>query len=208
MHCPAEMKPNRTRPSDTTSSSSRVGSSWARISRAANPSRKTDKQTARGARPRDSVAMENMARVPVRLVGKVTSAIPFTDRISALPSSHRLPARGEPALNAVRRAPLLTVRLSVVLGVAVTAPVRSRRSQEAKPITRTDAPPSPYPTGRIRRKMRRKMQKAADTRFDYDRDVTEQAGPPCEERCHNVAKTGVDSGGLQETEGDDRMAGT
>ena len=29
-----------------------------------------------------------------------------------------------------------------------------------------------------------------------------------EERCHNVAKTGVDSGGLQETGGDDRMAGT
>ena len=41
-----------------------------------------------------------------------------------------------------------------------------------------------------------------------DRDVTEQAGPPSEERCHNVAKTGVDSGGLQETGGDDRMAGT
>ena len=32
--------------------------------------------------------------------------------------------------------------------------------------------------------------------------------PPSEERCHNVAKTGVDSGGLQETGGDDRMAGT
>ncbi len=45
-------------------------------------------------------------------------------------------------------------------------------------------------------------------RFDYDRDVTEQAGPPSEERCHNVAKTRVDSGGLQETGGDDRMAGT
>ena len=45
-------------------------------------------------------------------------------------------------------------------------------------------------------------------RFDCDRDVTEQAGPPSEERCHNVAKTGVDSGGLQETGGDDRMAGT
>ena len=45
-------------------------------------------------------------------------------------------------------------------------------------------------------------------RFDCDRDVTEQAGLPSEERCHNVAKTGVDSGGLQETGGDDRMAGT
>ena len=45
-------------------------------------------------------------------------------------------------------------------------------------------------------------------RFDRDRDVTEQAGPPSYERCHNVATTGVDSGGLQETGGDDRMAGT
>ena len=45
-------------------------------------------------------------------------------------------------------------------------------------------------------------------RFDYDREVTEQAGPLGEERCHNVATTGVDSGGLQETGGDDRMAGT
>ena len=35
------------------------------------------------------------------------------------------------------------------------------------------------------------------------------AGPPTgEERCHNVATTGVDSGGLQGTGGDDRMAGT
>ena len=33
-------------------------------------------------------------------------------------------------------------------------------------------------------------------RFDCDWDVTEQAGPPSEERCHNVATTGVDSGGL------------
>ena len=33
-------------------------------------------------------------------------------------------------------------------------------------------------------------------------------GSPSEERCHNVATTGVDSGGLQETGGDDRMAGT
>ena len=47
-----------------------------------------------------------------------------------------------------------------------------------------------------------------DHRFDCDRDVTEQATPPSEERCHNVAKTGVDSGGLQETGGDNRMAGT
>ena len=39
-------------------------------------------------------------------------------------------------------------------------------------------------------------------------DVTEQAAPPSEERCHNVATTGVDSGGLQETGGDDCMAGT
>ena len=31
------------------------------------------------------------------------------------------------------------------------------------------------------------------SRFDCDWDVTEQAGPPSEERCHNVAKTGVDS---------------
>ena len=30
----------------------------------------------------------------------------------------------------------------------------------------------------------------------------------CEERCHNVAKTGVDSGGLQGTGGDYNMAGT
>ena len=35
------------------------------------------------------------------------------------------------------------------------------------------------------------------------------AGPPTgEERCHNVAKTGVDSGGLQETGGDNRTGGT
>ena len=27
--------------------------------------------------------------------------------------------------------------------------------------------------------------------------LTEQAGSPSEERCHNVAKTGVDSGGLK-----------
>ena len=46
------------------------------------------------------------------------------------------------------------------------------------------------------------------SRFDCDWDVTEQAGPPSEERCHNVAKTGVDSGGLPGTGGDDRMAGT
>ena len=46
------------------------------------------------------------------------------------------------------------------------------------------------------------------SRFDCDWNVTEQAGPPSEECCHNVAKTGVDSGGLQETGGDDRMAGT
>ena len=39
-------------------------------------------------------------------------------------------------------------------------------------------------------------------------DVTEQAAPPSEARCHNVATTGVDSGGLQETGGDDHMAGT
>ena len=45
-------------------------------------------------------------------------------------------------------------------------------------------------------------------RFDCDRDVAEQAGPPSEERCHNVATTGVDSGGLQETGGDDGMAET
>ena len=45
-------------------------------------------------------------------------------------------------------------------------------------------------------------------RFDCDWDVTEQAGPPSEERCHNVAKTGVDSGGLPGTGGNDRMAGT
>ena len=45
-------------------------------------------------------------------------------------------------------------------------------------------------------------------RFDCDRDVTEQAGSPSEERCHNVATTVVDSGGLQETGGDNRMAGT
>ena len=45
-------------------------------------------------------------------------------------------------------------------------------------------------------------------RFDGDRDVTETADPLSEERCHNVATTGVDSGGLQETGGDDRMAGT
>ena len=38
-------------------------------------------------------------------------------------------------------------------------------------------------------------------RFDYDRDVTEQAGSPSEERCHNVATTGVDSGGLPGREG-------
>ena len=44
--------------------------------------------------------------------------------------------------------------------------------------------------------------------FDYDRDVTEQAATPSEERCHSVAKTGVDSVGLQETGGDNRMAGT
>ena len=53
--------------------------------------------------------------------------------------------------------------------------------------------------------------RAVDARgpwFDYDRDVTEQAGAPSEERCHNVATTGVDSGGLQETGGDDRRAGT
>ena len=48
---------------------------------------------------------------------------------------------------------------------------------------------------------------ARGPRFDCDRDVTEQAGPPSEERCHNVATTGVDSGGLQGTGGDDRMAG-
>ena len=51
-------------------------------------------------------------------------------------------------------------------------------------------------------------QQSQPKTFDYDRDVTEQAGPPSEERCHNVATTGVDSGGLQETGGDDRMAGT
>ena len=45
-------------------------------------------------------------------------------------------------------------------------------------------------------------------RFDYDRDITEQAGAPSEERCHNVAKTGVDSGRLQETGEHVRMAGT
>ena len=45
-------------------------------------------------------------------------------------------------------------------------------------------------------------------RFDCDRDITEQAALPSEECCHNVAKTGVDSGGLQETGGDNRMAGT
>ena len=44
-------------------------------------------------------------------------------------------------------------------------------------------------------------------RFDCDRDVTKQAGLPSEERCHNVATTGVDSGGIQETGGDNRMAG-
>ena len=49
---------------------------------------------------------------------------------------------------------------------------------------------------------------ARGPRFDCERDVTEQAGPPTEERCHNVAKTGVDSGRLQETGGDNRMAGT
>ena len=45
-------------------------------------------------------------------------------------------------------------------------------------------------------------------RFDCDRDVTEQADPPSEERCHNVATTGVDSRGLPETGGHVRMAGT
>ena len=49
---------------------------------------------------------------------------------------------------------------------------------------------------------------ARGPRFDCDRDVTEQAAPPSAERCHNVATTGVDSGGLQETGGDDRMTGT
>ena len=44
--------------------------------------------------------------------------------------------------------------------------------------------------------------------FDYDRDVTEQAGLPSEEHCHNVATTGVDSGGLQGTGGHVRIAGT
>ena len=44
--------------------------------------------------------------------------------------------------------------------------------------------------------------------FDYDWDVTEQAGPPSEERCHNVATTGVDSGGLTGTGEHDRPAGT
>ena len=39
-------------------------------------------------------------------------------------------------------------------------------------------------------------------------EETEQAGSPREERCHNVATTGVDSGRLQETGGDDNMAGT
>ena len=43
---------------------------------------------------------------------------------------------------------------------------------------------------------------------DCDRDVTEQAGSPSEERCHNVATTGVDSRGLPETGGHVRMAGT
>ena len=49
---------------------------------------------------------------------------------------------------------------------------------------------------------------ARGPRFDCDGDITKQAGSPSEERCHNVAKTGVDSGGLQETGGDNRMAGT
>ena len=44
--------------------------------------------------------------------------------------------------------------------------------------------------------------------FDCDRDVNEKAGFPREERCHNVAKTGVDSRGLQKTEGHDHAAGT
>ena len=48
---------------------------------------------------------------------------------------------------------------------------------------------------------------ARGPRFDFDRDVTEQAGPPSEERCHNVAKAGVDSGGLPGTGGHDRMTG-
>ena len=45
-------------------------------------------------------------------------------------------------------------------------------------------------------------------RFDCDRDVTEQAALPSEERCHNVTTTGVDSGRFQETGGNNRMAGT
>ena len=45
-------------------------------------------------------------------------------------------------------------------------------------------------------------------RFDCDRDVTETAGPLSEVRCHNVAKTGVDSGGLRETGGHNRTTGT
>ena len=38
-------------------------------------------------------------------------------------------------------------------------------------------------------------------RFDGDRDVNEKAGFPREERCHNVATTGVDSGDSRRLEG-------
>ena len=51
---------------------------------APNPSNKTDRQTASGARPRDSVAMEKMARALVRLIGKVTSVFPFSGKIYAV----------------------------------------------------------------------------------------------------------------------------
>ena len=45
-------------------------------------------------------------------------------------------------------------------------------------------------------------------RFDCAQDINEKAGPLREERCHNVATTGVDSGGLRETGGDDQATGT